>query len=178
VIVGAMIWQNWPWALVTNRHGRAAAALVVTLGGGIGLYYALRPLVQALTPADIKALPSFSAATQTAELGVCIVMWALVVGLIFGPSKLKRSTAEIRAIRTVVVVALGIATYIVFMRFFATTVLHFPALKGDYGGSPLTWINWTALIVLWYSVGLGGCWSTKPAPARERVPAGLADSTV
>ena len=131
-----------------NRHGRAAAALVVTLGGGIGLYYALRPLVQALTPADIKALPSFSAATQTAELGVCIVMWALVVGLIFGPSKLKRSTAEIRAIRTVVVVALGIATYIVFMRFFATTVLHFPAVKGDYGGSPLTWINWTALIVL------------------------------
>ena len=164
VIVGAMIWQNWPWALVKNRHGRAAAALIVTLGGGVGLYYALRPLVQALTPADIKALPSFSAATQTAELGVCIVMWALVVGLIFGPSKLKRSTAEIRAIRTVVVVALGIATYLVFMRFFATTVLHFPAVKGDYGGSPLTWINWTALIVLWYSVGLGGCWSTKPAP--------------
>ena len=75
VIVGAMIWQNWPWALVKNRHGRAAAALVVTLGGGIGLYYALRPLVQAPTPAGIKALPSFSVATQTAELGVCIVMW-------------------------------------------------------------------------------------------------------
>jgi AAT family amino acid transporter len=178
VIVGAMIWQNWPWALVKNRHGRAAAALAVTLGGGIGLYYALRPLVQALTPAGIRALPSFSAATQTAELGVCIVMWALVVGLIFGPSKLKRSTAEIRAIRTVVVVVLGIATYIVFMRFFATTVLHFPAVKGHYGGSPLTWINWTALIVLWYSVGLGGCWSTKPARAGERVPADLADSTV
>ena len=105
-------------------------------------------------------------------------MWALVVGLIFGPSKLKRSTAEIRAIRTVVVVVLGIATYIVFMRFFATTVLHFPAVKGDYGGSPLTWINWTALIVLWYSVGLGGCWWTEPSRARERVPAGLADWTV
>lgn len=169
VIVAAMLWQNWPWALVENRHLRAAAALVVTLGGGIGVYYLLRLVVLAVTPADIKALPTFAAGLQAAELGVCFSLWALVAGLLFGPSsRLKLGTAATRVSRTVVVAVLAIASYVIFMRFFATQALHFAPVSGDYGGDPLTWIDWSILIVLWYAVAFEKYGSTKPVAGAAR----------
>jgi amino acid transporter, AAT family len=163
VIVAAMLWQNWPWSLVVNRHWRAAAALVVTLGGGVGLYYLLRLIVLALTPGNIKAMPTFAAGLQAAQLGVCFSLWALVAGLLFGPSRrFKLGTMTARVSRTVVVAALAIATYVIFMGFFATKALHFTPLSGSYGGSPLTWIDWTILIVLWYAVAFEKYGSTRP----------------
>jgi AAT family amino acid transporter len=166
VIVAAMLWQNWPWAPVVSRHWRAAAALAVTLGGGVGLYYLLRLVVLAITPASVKALPTFAAGLQAAQLGVCFSLWALVVGLLFGPSRrFKLGTAAVRVSRTVVVTALAIVAYVIFMGFFATKVLHFPPLSGSYGGSPLTWIDWTILIVLWYTVAFEKYGSTKAAAA-------------
>jgi AAT family amino acid transporter len=161
VIVAAMLWENWPWASVTNRHLRAAAALVITLGGGAGLYFLFRLVVQAVTPASIKVLPAFSVALQTAELGVCFSLWPLVMGLIFGPSRLKLGTAATRIARTAILAVAAIATYVIFMRFFATKVLHFTPLSGDYGGDPLTWMDWTILVVLWYAVAFGKYGSTK-----------------
>jgi AAT family amino acid transporter len=161
VIVAAMIWQNWPWTSVENRHLRAAVALVVTLGGGAGLYFLFRLVVQAVTPASIKVLPTFSVALQTAELGVCFSLWALVIGLVFGPSQLKLGTAATRVARTAILAGAAIATYVIFMGFFATKVLHFAPLSGDYGGDPLTWIDWTILIVLWYAVAFGKYGSTR-----------------
>lgn len=107
VIVASNLWQNWPWAAIKNRHVRAAAALLGTLGGGLGVYFLFRPIVDALTPGDVKALPGFSTATETAELGVCVVMWALVTGLLFGPSKLKVRAATARVVRTMVVLILA-----------------------------------------------------------------------
>jgi len=161
VIVAAMLWENWPWASLTNRHLRAAAALVITLGGGAGLYFLFRLVVQAVTPASIKVLPAFSVALQTAELGVCFSLWALVMGLIFGPSRLKLGTAATRIARTAILAVAAIATYVIFMRFFATKALHFAPLSGDYGGDPLTWMDWTILVVLWYAVAFGKYGSTK-----------------
>ena len=169
VIVAAMLWQNWPWALVANRHWRAAAALAVTLGGGVGLYYLLRLVVLAVTPGTIKAMPTFAAGIQAAQLGVCFSLWALVAGLLFAPSpRLKLSTAASRISRTVIVAGLAIATYVVFMGFFATKALHFAPLNDSYGGSPLTWIDWTILIVLWYAVAFEKYGSTKPAASQAK----------
>jgi AAT family amino acid transporter len=170
VIVAAMLWQNWPWALVANRHWRAATALIVTLGGGVGLYYLLRLVVLGITPGDVKALPTFAAGLDAAQLGVCFSLWALIVGLLFGPSqRFKLSPLTAAVSRTVIVTALAIATYAIFMGFFATKVLHFPPISGSYGGSPLTWIDWTILIVLWYAVAYGQFGSTKlPAKPRAR----------
>jgi len=81
---------------------------------------------------------------------------------VFGPSKI-RSVPAGRAVRTLVVAALAAATYVVFNRFFATKVLHFPALKGSYGGDPLAFIDWTILIVLWHAVAFGGHLTTRRA---------------
>jgi AAT family amino acid transporter len=165
-IVSAMQWQNWPWAGIPNRHLRALAALVIALGGGFLLMLVLKEVVYGIVPSDIKLLPTFSAASETAELGVCFSLWSLTVGLVFGPSRI-RSVPAARAVRTLVVAALAVATYVVSNRFFATKVLHFPALKGSYGGDPLAFIDWTILIVLWHAVAFGGHLTTRRArPAR------------
>ena len=111
-------------------------------------------------------MPTFAAGLQAAELGVCFSLWALVAGLIFAPSARPRlGTAGTRVIRTAVVTVLAIATYVVFMRFFATKVLHFAPVRGTYGGDPLTWIDWAILIVLWYAVAFDKYGSTRRAPA-------------
>ena len=61
------------------------------------------------------------------------------------------------------VALLAIGTYMLFMRFFATTVLHFPATSGRYGGNPLLWVDWAIIIVLWYAVAFGGHFGSRRA---------------
>ncbi|RHW29129.1 hypothetical protein D0Z08_00290 [Nocardioides immobilis] len=159
-IVAAMQWQNWPWAGIGNRHARALVALVATLGGGYLLKLALEAVVRAVVPAGIEALPTFSAAVESAQLGVCFSLWALIVGLLFAPGE-SGSVGVSRAARTALVAVLAITTYVVFTRFLATSVLHFPAIKGSYGGDPLAFIDWTILIVLWHAVAFGGHFATR-----------------
>jgi AAT family amino acid transporter len=161
-IVCAMQWQNHPWAAVSNRHLRALAALVVTLGGGYLLAQALEVVVTALAPEGIKSMATFASAAETAQLGVCISLWSLILGLILAPVAAETKLAA-RGLRTVVVLVLAVVTYLVFTRFFATTVLHFPAVSGDYGGDALAFIDWTILIVLWHAVAFGGHLSTRRA---------------
>jgi len=163
-IVAAMQWQNWPWAGIASRHARALAAVVVTLGGGYLLLRALEVVVKLVVPAGIESLPTFSPAVESAQLGVCFSLWALIIGLLFPPNE-PRAVAASRAFRTGLVAVLAVATYVVFMRFFATSVLHFPAIKGAYGGDPLAFIDWTILIVLWHAVAFGGHFATRSTKA-------------
>lgn len=165
-IVAAMQWQNWPWAGIANKHLRALAAVVVTAGGGYVLYIVLKVAVKALAPSNIESLPTYSAAIETAELGVFFSLWALILGLVFGPGTSK-SVAAARATKTAIVVVLVIVSYLAFMRFFATTVLRFPAISGKYGGDPLVFANWTILIVLWHAVAFGGFFGTRATARRS-----------
>lgn len=167
VIVAAMQWQNWPWAGIANRHLRSLAALVVTLGGGYLLMLVFKGLLHGILPGYIKNAPAFPFALEAAELGVCFSLWSLIFGLIVAPSKMS-SVAVARAVRTVIVAVLAILSYVVFMRFFATKVLHFPATKDSYGGNPLLWMDWTILLVLWYAVAFGGHFGTKRASRASR----------
>jgi amino acid transporter, AAT family len=165
VIVAAMQWQNWPWAGIANRHLRSLAALVVTLGGGYLLMLVFKGLLHGILPGYIKDAAGFPFALEAAELGVCFSLWSLIFGLIVAPSKIS-SVAGARAVRTVIVAVLAILTYVVFMRFFATKILHFPAAKDNYGGNPLLWMDWTILLVLWYAVAFGGHLGTKRSRTR------------
>lgn len=164
-IVSAMQLQNCPWAGIANRHVRALAAVVVTAGGGYVLYLVLKVVVKALAPSSIDTLPTYSASIETAQLGVFFSLWALILGLIFGPGTSKQVAAA-RAIRVALVVVLAIVSYVLFTRFLATSALHFPALDGKYGGDPLVFANWTILIVLWHAVAFGGFFGTR-APGRR-----------
>jgi hypothetical protein len=161
VILAAMLWENWPWAGIGNRHVRALAAFVTTLGGGFLLYLVLRVAVKALVPADITALPTFSADSEVAQLGVCFSLWGLTWGLVAGAWPKRYRTVANRVVRTLVVTVLAVATYVIFMRFLGTRVLHYPALKGHYGGNPLGWIDWVILVLLWYTGAFGSSYSTK-----------------
>ncbi len=167
VIVAAMQWQNWPWAGIADRHLRSLTALVVTLGGGYLLMIVFRLLLHVILPGYIKDGLGFAYNLETAELGVCFSLWSLIVGLVVGPTKLA-SAALARTVRTVVVAVAAILTYVVFMRFFATKVLHFGAVKGSYGGNPLLWMDWAVLVVLWYAVAFGGHFGTRRAGSARR----------
>lgn len=171
VIVAAMQWGNWPWASVGDRHLRALAALVVTLGGGYLLMLVFQALLRAIVPRAVQDDATFGIGLEAAQLGVCFSLWSLIVGLVFGPSRIT-SVLRARVVRTLVVAVAAIVTYVVFMRFFATSVLHYPASAGGYGGNPLLWMDWTILIVLWHAVALGGHLGTRAAapPARVTAP--------
>ncbi|WP_298512815.1 hypothetical protein [uncultured Nocardioides sp.] len=163
VIMAAMIWENWPWSMIQQRSVRAAAALVVSMAGGYGVYWLFRVVLRVLVPADIRGLPTFSESIEAAQLGVCFSLWAITWGLVFGARPTQYSATVNRLARTAIVIVLSVATYEVFMRGMATKVLHMPAMQGSYGGDPLTWINWLILIVLWYAVAFGSFLSHKPS---------------
>lgn len=162
VIVAAMQWQNWPWAAIANRHLRALAALVVSLGGGYLLMLVFEAFLHVILPGSIKNADAFPFALEAAQLGVCFSLWSLIFGLVVAPSKIS-SVAVARVVRTLIVAVLAILSYVVFMRFFANKVLHFPATEGSYGGNPLLWMDWTILLVLWYAVAFGGHLGTRRA---------------
>jgi AAT family amino acid transporter len=166
-IVSAMQWGNAPWAWVANRHLRALAAVTVTLGGGFLLMKALEVIVKLLDPGAVVDAATYSATAQTAQLGVCISLCSLLGGLVVAPFTPETSKAS-SLIRTVAVLVGAVVTYLVFTRFVATTVLHFPEVDGRYGGDALAFIDWMILIALWHAVALGGHFSTRGAPAAGR----------
>jgi amino acid transporter, AAT family len=162
VIAGAMVWGNWPWAGIANRHLRALTALVISLGGGYLLMLVFEALLRTILPRDVVDAEAFPIALETAELGVFFSLWFLIAGLIFGPTKITSVVAS-RVVSTLFVTVAAILSYVVFTRVFATTVLHFPAAKGTYGGNPLLWVDWMILLVLWHAVAFGGYLSTRRA---------------
>lgn len=164
VIVAAQLWGNWPWAGITNRHLRALTALVISLGGGYVLMLALQGLLHLILPVFVKDAPGFAFELETAQVGVFIALCSLIAGLIF-PAGEPANILVSRVVRTVVVLLVAVASYVFFMRFFATTVLHFPALKGNYGGNPLLWADWMILVVLWHAVAFGGHFATRRSRA-------------
>jgi AAT family amino acid transporter len=161
VILAAMLWENWPSAAVGNRHLRALTAAAVSLLGGIVVFYAFRAIVQVVAPPDIRSLSTFSLDSEAAQLGVCFSLWALTWGLVWGAPPTRLRSVSNRVLRTLIVGTLAVATYAVFMHFLGTQVLHFPAVKGRYGGNPLIWIDWVVLVLLWYAVAFGGIGSTR-----------------
>lgn len=157
VIVGAMLWQNWPWSLLKNRHASALCAVLVTTVGGYGLFLVLKVVVEVVVPQGVQDLPTFSSSVEAAQLGVCFSLWALIWGLIAGAPPNGSSNAVNRLVRTAIVAGAAILTYVVFMRWLGTGVFHFAAIDdANYGGDPLTWMDWAILGVIWFAVAFGG----------------------
>jgi hypothetical protein len=153
-------------SIVYSPHLRALVALITTLGGGYVLMLVFKQVIDVIVPEHISSTPTFSASIETAQLGVCFSLWSLVFGLIVQPST-ARSVVAGRVARTIVVARLAVVTYVVFTRFVATSVLHFPELSGRYGGDPLAFINWTILIALWHAFAFGGHLTTRAARNRR-----------
>lgn len=161
LLLAAMLWENWPWSVIQNRHLRALGALVASMGGGYVLFVIFKAIVKAVVPADIKSMPTFALGIEAAQLGVCFSLWSLTWGLVWGAPPKSLGPALNRLARTAIVTVLSVGTYVIFMRVLATKVLHFAAIKGNYGGSPLVWMDWVILVLLWYAVAFGGFLSTR-----------------
>lgn len=162
VLQTTMVWDNLPWAAIRNRHLRAATALVGSLAGGLLLFWAFQPVVKLLVPEHIQHLHAFSIQAETAALGVCFSFWKLSCVLVWGRPPFRFKPLVNRLIREAVIVALAVATYVVYMRFFAVGVLHSPALDGrHYGGDPLVWIDWAILTMLFYTTAFASHGSTR-----------------
>jgi hypothetical protein len=166
VIMGAMIWGNWPWGGIANRHLRALTALAVSLGGGYLLMLIFQQALRTILPGYVLEAEGFPIALETAQLGVFFAISSLISGLIFTATN-TTSVFSSPVVRTVLVTVAAISSYVLFMRFFATTVLHFPAVKGSYGGNPLLWVDWMILLVLWHAVAFGGFMSTRRASLQK-----------
>jgi AAT family amino acid transporter len=161
LLLAAMLWENWPWAMIQNRHLRALGAVVASMGSGYGLFVLFKAIVKAVVPASIKGMDTFALDLEAAQIGVCFSLWSLTWGLVWGaPPRALGSTLN-RVVRTAIVTVLSVGTYVVFMRGVATKVLHFAAIDGNYGGSPLVWMDWVILVLLWYAVAFGGFLSTR-----------------
>lgn len=165
LLLAAMLWENWPWSMIQNRHLRALGAVVASTGGGYVLFVIFKVIVKAVVPASIKGMDTFALDLEAAQLGVCFSLWSLTWGLIWGAPPKLLGAAGNRLARTAIVTVLSVATYVIFMNVMATKVLHFEAIKDNYGGSPLVWMDWVILVVLWYAVAFGGFLSTRRAPA-------------
>ena len=165
LLLAAMLWENWPWAMIQNRHLRALGAVVASMGGGYGLFLVFKAIVKAVVPASIKGMDTFALDLEAAQLGVCFSLWSLTWGLVWGAPPTSLGPALNRLVRTLIVTVLAVATYVIFMRVMATMVLHFPAIEGNYGGSPLVWMDWVILVLLWYAVAFGGFLSTRRTQA-------------
>lgn len=154
-ILFAMLWENRPWSRIARPWAAPLISVPLSFGLGTAAFFLLRELVEAITPDAVLASPAFNLEFEVANLGVCIVLWALTWGLLLSSPEPRGSVAVRLALRTVLVVGLGIATYVVYMRWFGTQVLHEPAYDGDYGGFALLWMDWVALALLWYAVSFG-----------------------
>jgi AAT family amino acid transporter len=165
LLLAAMLWENWPWSMIQDRHLRALGAVVASMGGGYGLFVLFKAIVKAVVPASVKGMPTFALDLEAAQIGVCFSLWSLTWGLVWGAPPTKLGTTLNRVVRTAIVTILSVGTYVIFMRIVATKVLHFAAIDGNYGGSPLVWMDWVILVLLWYAVAFGGFLSTRRARA-------------
>jgi AAT family amino acid transporter len=148
--------DNWPWSAFGSRTKVALATFFGNLVGGTVIYFVLLALLKnVLIPADALAKIGGAINLWPAQLGVCIVFWALFWNLCAGNAPTSFSPAVNRLLRFVITWGLGIASFVVYMHWFAAKVLHEAQIVSGFGGDPLTWFDVLVYILLIYMVYFG-----------------------
>lgn len=154
-VLATQLWGNWPWVTFRRRWQQALIAVLAIFAFGTIFFFAVRELLlPLLVPGEIALLDGWSADLEVAQFGVCVVMWSLFWGLIFGRWPTHLGEMLDRLARTFIVLLLSVVTYLVYNRLVGTVVLHEPALAGNYGGNPLLGLDWVILFLFWYVLGL------------------------
>ncbi|MBY6312304.1 MULTISPECIES: hypothetical protein [Nocardiaceae] len=128
-----------PWAPISASQVRPSSS-------ALGLQ-ALARLV--LGPNDVAELgatmPIFSA-----QIGVCWVLWMILWAICFGNMPASASATRNVVSRIVTTFVLGIATFVLYYFFAASSVLHEPPITARLSGNALGWIDWWVLWTLVY----------------------------
>lgn len=153
VVTGLLI-ENWPWRLAGAGGGQALASLVGNIVVGIGLYFVLRLLVEAILGSHTKALLGVNFNEYPAQIGVCWVFWMIIWANVFDNRPTGFSQAVNYLVRVVLTLALGIGTFALYSYVLAPHILGEPVVVGSIYGSPLGWMDWLVLWILFYVVYL------------------------
>jgi len=146
----------WPYSMFKTRAGRALAAFFGNIAGGTVLYFILLALLKnVLLPAAAVEKIGPAINLWPAQLGVWIVNWLLFWALCCGNAPTTLGAGANRAARFVITWALGIGTFLVYMKWFAVSVLHEAEIVPGFGGDPLTWVDLLNLILLIFVVYFG-----------------------
>ncbi len=172
VVITGLLTENWPWRLAGSPGRVAAAAVVGNVVAGTGIYLVLRPLTELLIgPADTAAIgPAIT--SFPAQLGVCWVFWMILWQNCFGNKPDGLAPAPRYLARLAVTLALGIATFALYFRVLAGSLLHEPAMTDRLSGNALGWMDWMVLWTLFYVLCLQswGLPKAAPEPAPEPPP--------
>jgi AAT family amino acid transporter len=155
-LTNVLILDLWPY---TSFGSRAKNALVAFFGNivlGTVLYFILLAVLKnVLIPADALAKIGPAINLWPAQLGVWIVFWLLFWALCCGNAPTSLSPAMNRFARFIITWALGIGTFMVYMKWFAMNVLNEAAIVPGFGGDPLTWVDLLNLVLLIFVVYFG-----------------------
>lgn len=164
VIVTGLIWDNLPWRLARTPARIAWFSIIGNIVLGTALYYALSGLARLLMgPTNVAALGA-AVTSHAAELGVCWVFWLIAWSNVFGNKPTHLAEAANAAIRTVITLVLGTATYLIYYFVLAPAVLHEPAAGASLHGEALGYMDWAVLVTLFYVVFLGSAGLPAPEP--------------
>lgn len=152
----ALIFDLWPYSSIKSRPKAALGAFFGNIILGTLLYFILLAFLKnILIPAE--ALEKIGGAINLwpAQLGVWIVFWLLFWALCCGNPPTSLGPAMNRLARFVITWGLGILTFVIYMKWFATDILHEAEIVPGFGGDPLTWVDLLNLVLLIYVVYFG-----------------------
>lgn len=152
----ALVLDLWPYSMFGSRATRALAAFFGNFVLGTVVYFILLALLKnVLIPADALAKIGPAITLWPAQIGVWIVNMMLFWALCCGNTPTSLSPTMNRIARVVITWGLGIAAFVVYMKWFAVEVLHEAAIVPGFGGDPLTWVDLLNLILLIFVVYFG-----------------------
>ncbi|MBY4130192.1 hypothetical protein HQO83_17490 [Rhodococcus fascians] len=150
IVMTGLLAENWPWRQAGSPTRVALAAIVGNTALGIVLYFGLQLLARViLGPNDVaglgSTLPIFSA-----QIGVCWVLWMILWANCFQNAPMAGPATRNVAVRVLVTFVLGVATFVFYYFFAASSVLHEPAITARMSGNALGWMDWWVLWTLVY----------------------------
>ncbi len=146
-----LVLDNWPWSAFGSKTKVALAAFFGNFIGGTILYYLFLAMLKGfLIPADALAAIGGGINLWPAQLGVWIVTWLIFWANIAGNAPTNLSPATNRLIRFLITWALGIISFVIYMKWFAVSILNEPEIVAGFGGDPLTWVDMLNLVMLIY----------------------------
>jgi len=152
----AQVLDHWPWTSFGSRAKRALGSFVGNFIVGTVLYFLFLALLKHVLIPD-AALAKIGAAITLwpAQLGVWIVFWMIFWPLAVNNVPNSLSPGANRFVRFVITWALGIISFVVYMKWFAINVLNEAPIVPGFGGDPLTWVDLLNLVMLVYVLYFG-----------------------
>lgn len=148
-----LILDNWPWNMLGRKSHVALAALIGNFLLGTAIYVVHLALLRwILIPSDAIAKIGAALPLWPAQLGVWIVFWLIFWPNVAGNWPNRFGPGTNRVIRAVLCWSLGLISFAVYTRWFASAVLHEAEIVPGFGGDPLTWVDLLNYVMLIYAV--------------------------